>query len=88
MQVISAVAEFERGLLVKRTNASLARAKAAGKRFGRPPSLTEEQKQAVFQLIDAGESVSAIARRFDVTQQTIMRVRTSRILKSNDPDCF
>lgn len=83
MQVISAVAEFERDLLVERTHAGLARAKAAGKRFGRPPSLTEEQKQAVFQLIDAGESVSAIARRFDVTRQTIMRVRASRIAEGN-----
>ncbi|NEG87275.1 helix-turn-helix domain-containing protein [Pantoea agglomerans] len=88
MQVISAVAEFERDLLVERTHAGLARAKAAGKRFGRPPALTEEQKQAVFELIDAGESISAIARVFDTTRQTIMRVRASRtnneiVLKQN-----
>ena len=78
MQVISAVAEFERDLLVERTHAGLTRAKAAGKRFGRPPALTEEQKQTVFELIDAGESISAIARTFDTTRQTIMRVRASR----------
>ncbi|MBD8145422.1 recombinase family protein [Pantoea agglomerans] len=88
MQVISAVAEFERDLLVERTHAGLARAKAAGKRFGRPPALTEEQKQTVFELIDAGESISAIARVFDTTRQTIMRVRASRtnneiVLKQN-----
>ncbi|WP_187488933.1 recombinase family protein [Duffyella gerundensis] len=79
MQVISAVAEFERDLLVERTHAGLARAKAAGKRFGRPPALTQEQRQSVFELIDAGESISAIARRFDTTRQTIMRVRAMRI---------
>lgn len=78
MQVISAVAEFERDLLVERTHAGLARAKAAGKRFGRPPALTEDQKQTVFSLIDAGESISAIARKFDTTRQTILRVRASR----------
>lgn len=37
MQVISAVAEFERDLLLERTYSGIARAKAAGKRFGRPP---------------------------------------------------
>nr|WP_248595837.1 recombinase family protein [Budvicia aquatica] len=36
MQVISAVAEFERDLLFERTHAGIARAKGAGKRFGRP----------------------------------------------------
>lgn len=43
MQVISAVAEFERDLLLERTHSGIARAKAAGKRFGRPPALSQEQ---------------------------------------------
>lgn len=36
MQVISAVAEFEKDLLIERTHSGLVRARAAGKRFGRP----------------------------------------------------
>jgi len=36
MQVISAVAEFEKDLLIERTHAGIARAKASGKRFGAP----------------------------------------------------
>ena len=40
MGVINAVAEFERDLLVERTQAGLSRAKAEGKRLGRPASLT------------------------------------------------
>src|SRR3954447_373364 len=40
MGVINAVAEFERDLLVERTQAGLSRAKAEGKRLGRPLSLT------------------------------------------------
>jgi len=35
MQVIAAVAEFERDLLIERTQAGIIRAKAAGKRLGR-----------------------------------------------------
>ena len=80
MQVISAVAEFERDLLLERTHSGIARAKAAGKRFGRPPALNEEQKQTVMQLINAGTSISAIARQFNTTRQTIMRVKASGLL--------
>lgn len=83
MQVISAVAEFERDLLIERTHAGIARAKASGKRFGRPPALDEEQKQAVLERIDAGHSISAIAREFDTTRQTILRVKASRNAEDN-----
>ena len=40
MQVIAAVAEFERDLLVERTQVGLARAKGEGKTLGRPARLT------------------------------------------------
>lgn len=79
MQVISAVAEFERDLLIERTHAGIARAKASGKRFGRPPVLNEEQKQAVLLRIDEGSSISAIAREFETTRQTILRVKAARL---------
>jgi hypothetical protein len=42
MQVLSAVAEFERDLLIERTQAGLTRAKAEGKALGRPSSLSQE----------------------------------------------
>ncbi|WP_337029451.1 recombinase family protein [Pantoea agglomerans] len=77
MQVISAVAEFERDLLLERTHAGIARAKAAGKRFGRPPALDDEQKKAVFLRLDEGISISAIAREFNTTRQTILRVKAA-----------
>ena len=47
MQTISAVAEFERELLLERTHSGIARAKAYGKKFGRPSTLNEEQQRAV-----------------------------------------
>ncbi|MGO2438616.1 MAG: recombinase family protein [Serratia proteamaculans] len=75
MQVISAVAEFERNLLLERTHSGIARAKAAGKRFGRPSVLNEEQKTTVIARINAGISISAIAREFNTTRQTILRVK-------------
>ncbi|HCO9610876.1 TPA: recombinase family protein [Escherichia coli] len=78
MQVISAVAEFERDLLLERTYSGIARARDAGKRFGRSPLLNEEQKQKVLERIKSGASISAIAREFRTTRQTILRVRAKQ----------
>lgn len=75
MQVIAAVAEFERDLLIERTQSGIIRAKAAGKRFGRPPALNGEERVAVLQRLNAGATVAEIAREFKTTRQTILRVR-------------
>ena len=75
MNVINAVAEFERDLLIERTQAGLARAKAAGRKLGRPESLSPEQRQDVARRLDQGATISALARAFKTSRQTIMRVR-------------
>jgi len=75
MGVINAVAEFERDLLVERTQAGLIRAKAEGKTLGRPASLTDDQRRDVEQRLVDGVSVSTLAREFKTSRQTIMRVR-------------
>ncbi|AJY30565.1 hypothetical protein BTM_953 [Burkholderia thailandensis 34] len=75
MQVLNAVAEFERDLLIERTHAGIARAKAEGKAMGRPSALSDQQRAEVLRELDAGASVAALARRFGTSRQTIMRVR-------------
>jgi putative DNA-invertase from lambdoid prophage Rac len=75
MQVINAVAEFERDLLIERTNAGIKRAKAEGKAFGRPSALTVAQREEVESQLKAGLAVAQIAKAFDTSRQTIMRVR-------------
>ncbi|ALV56338.1 recombinase family protein [Burkholderia cenocepacia] len=75
MQVLNAVAEFERDLLIERTHAGIARAKAEGKAMGRPSALSGEQRADVLRELDVGASVAALARRFGTSRQTIMRVR-------------
>lgn len=77
MQVINAVAEFERDLLIERTNAGIKRAKAEGKTFGRPQALSAAQRDQVEAQIKAGVPVAHIAKAFFTTRQTIMRVRAS-----------
>ncbi len=56
MQVIAAVAEFERDLLVERTQSGLARARAEGKSLGRPGVLTHGQREDVVRRLDGGAS--------------------------------
>lgn len=75
MGVINAVAQFERDLLIERTQAGLARAKSEGKALGRPPALSGERQDLVRQRLANGESVSAIARDIKTSRQTIMRAR-------------
>ncbi|CAJ3473708.1 recombinase family protein [Burkholderia pseudomallei] len=75
MQVLNAVAEFERDLLIERTHAGIARAKAEGKAMGRPSALSDQQRAEVLRELNAGASVAALARQFGTSRQTIMRVR-------------
>lgn len=75
MGVIAAVAEFERDLLIERTQAGLARAKADGKSLGRPSALSVAQVQEVGKRLAAGEPIAAIARAMGTSRQTIMRAR-------------
>jgi len=75
MGVIAAVAEFERDLLIERTQAGLARAKAEGKSIGRPSALSPAQAEQARTRLAGGESVAALARDYKTSRQTIMRVR-------------
>ena len=75
MNVINAVAQFERDLLIERTQSGLSRAKAQGKPLGRPAALSLEQQQMVHKKIQDGETISAIARDMNTSRQTIMRIR-------------
>jgi len=75
LATLSAVAEVERDILIERTQAGLARAKAQGKKLGRPRVTTEADQSAIREAVRSGEAVAAVARRFDVSRQTVMRIR-------------
>ena len=79
MAVISAVAEFERDLLIERTQAGLARAKSEGKVLGRPRALSDAQEAEALQRLDDGEAVAAVARALKTSRATVMRVRDAQV---------
>lgn len=72
-QLAGAFAEYERTLISERTRAGLDAARAAGRRIGRPPALTEEQKTSARQLHAQGRSIAAIARVLGVSRATVRR---------------
>ena len=74
MGVIAAVAQFEKDLLIERTLAGQARAKAEGRKFGRPAVLTDEGRAKALQRLADGASISAVAREMKASRATIMRV--------------
>lgn len=80
MQVLAAVAEFERDLLIERTQSGLARAKAQGKTLGRPQALSGDQRKDVLQRLAAGEAVAAVARALKTSRATVMRCRDAKVI--------
>lgn len=77
MGVINSVAQFERDLLIERTQSGLAIAKSKCKTLGRPKLLSESQRQQVIQQLQEGKTISTIGRNFNISRQTIMRIRDS-----------
>lgn len=75
MGVLAAVAEFERDLLIERTQAGLSRAKASGTALGRPQALNEAEIVGVQKRLQEGLSVASVARQYKTSRQTIMRIR-------------
>jgi putative DNA-invertase from lambdoid prophage Rac len=75
MGVIASVAEFERDLLIERTNAGLDRARAQGAKFGRPSALSATQQAEALKRLSAGENVSQLAREYKTSRTTIQRLR-------------
>ncbi|MFV7434903.1 recombinase family protein [Pseudomonas shirazica] len=71
MQVLGAVAEFERDLLIERTQAGLARAKQQGKRLGRPEAIHTTQR--VQELKQQKFSQSQVALKLGLGLATVKR---------------
>jgi DNA invertase Pin-like site-specific DNA recombinase len=74
LTVLGGLAEFERSLIVARTDDGRKRAQARGVRFGRPKALTPHQRQEVVQRLTEGAVQADLARSYGVSQATISRL--------------
>lgn len=75
VKVLAAVADFERDLIIERTQAGQARARAAGKHLGRPSKTTEKDREEIRRRLAEGESVSSVARAFEISRGTVITIR-------------
>ena len=74
LSMLAAVAEMERDLLIEWTQAGLSRAKAEGKKLGRPSRIAPEARRAIIEKKNNGTSVSALAREYGVSRATIAAI--------------
>lgn len=86
--MLAAVAEMEHDLLVEHTQAGLARAKAEGKRLGRPSKTTPEQRIEILRRLNVKRSVSALARLYGVFRANIVGIRKATPVHLNTKGNF
>ena len=77
LSLIGVFAQLERDLIAQRTTEGRIAAQDKGVKFGRKLALTEQQRKDVKTAIESGQSISSLARQYEVSRQTIMRVRAS-----------
>lgn len=73
MTVFAGIAQFERTLILSRTEEGRKAAMARGVSFGRPKKMRPDQAELARQLVLEGKSISAVARTFNVHPATIYR---------------
>lgn len=72
--IMGALAQFERTLIVERTNAKLAAARARGRVGGRPKVLTGDRLNVARAMYASGDyTISAIAAALGVSRATVYR---------------
>lgn len=79
VSLIGTFAELERNLIVSRTSEGREAAQKKGVKFGRKPSMTEDEQQKAMARLKAGQSVRATALEFGVTRQTLYRVKAKAV---------
>lgn len=82
MHILAAIAEFERSRIVERVHAGLARARAQGRRLGRPPcGVTKQQFEGVSHL-----SLRKAAKVLGVSPSVVQRYRVLQNPVAGPPD--
>ena len=73
LTIMGGIAEFERGLIRKRCEEGIERARASGKLFGRPCALDAGQRRRIGERYAAGETMAELAREYSCGEATIWR---------------
>jgi DNA invertase Pin-like site-specific DNA recombinase len=71
LNLLGAVAQFERSMIRERQAEGIAAAKARGVYKGGKPKLADEQVLALLTRVQAGEPKAALAREFGISRETL-----------------
>jgi DNA invertase Pin-like site-specific DNA recombinase len=75
LQMMSAIAQFERALILERQREGIALAKRSGRSLGRPKRLKPNEEQVIMTEVAKGTKKRALAARFGVALQTIYDIK-------------
>jgi DNA invertase Pin-like site-specific DNA recombinase len=75
LTILGGLAEFERALILARTDEGRKRALAAGVRFGAPGKLSKAQREIARNALAKGVAQMDVARDLGVSQSTISRLK-------------
>ena len=78
LTIMGGIAEFERGLIRKRCEEGIERARAKGKQFGRPQALDAGEKRVIADRYAAGKTIVELATEYECGVATIWRALNSR----------
>jgi DNA invertase Pin-like site-specific DNA recombinase len=84
-QMMGVFAEFERAMIRERVRSGLERAKAQGKRLGRPRNDDAKQRAAVIRLRQQGVGMGKIARELGVGASYVQRIAADLASKDRRP---
>ena len=71
LNMLGAVSEFERQIILERMREGIAIAKVAGKYKGRKPALNPDRVKELVSRAAAGEKKTALAREFGISRETV-----------------
>jgi DNA invertase Pin-like site-specific DNA recombinase len=75
VQVLGAVAQLERSLIIQRTTAGIQSARARGVQWGRRPLLTETERLEVASIAEAGVPPGAIAAAYGISRPLVYHLQ-------------
>ncbi len=81
--IIGALAQFERELLIERVRAGIRKARAEGRRLGRPRAILNRGRVAELQR--AGLSYREIGRRLGIPKSTVYKYREPSLNRAQTP---
>lgn len=82
--LFAAFAEFERNLILERSAAGRASARARGRFGGRPEKLSSKDLELLKTLVDSGTPIKTVADKWNVSRTTVYRYLNKLEVKEND----